>query len=90
MKLRAVHRRTSTALLVLMLGLLLTSLAAFTVAGQLERDERRRFESAVRDAQAAVAMRIDDYSDVLRGLASLFAASESVGRVAFHRFLAFA
>ncbi len=88
MKLQAFYRRGSTALVVLLLGLLLTALAAFTVAGQLEREERMRFESAARSAQAAVVTRIEDYADVLRGLGGLFAASESVSREAFRRYFA--
>ena len=48
------YRRSSTALVVLAIGIALSAAAAVRVAGQLEREARLKFESAVSDAKAAI------------------------------------
>ena len=61
--------------------------AAWLVAGQLEREARLKFESAVSDAKATIGTRVSDYADVLRGVSGLFAAMNTVSRAEFARYL---
>jgi diguanylate cyclase (GGDEF)-like protein/PAS domain S-box-containing protein len=81
------YRHGPAAWLVLSAGMLLSVVAALLVAAQLEREAQLRFESALGDARSAIETRVNDYADVLRGVRGLFAASESVSRAEFARYL---
>ena len=81
------YSHPSAAWLVLAAGVVLSAVAALLVAGQLDNEARLKFESAVSDAKAAIAARINDYADVLRGTGGLFAAMDTVGRAEFARYL---
>jgi diguanylate cyclase (GGDEF)-like protein/PAS domain S-box-containing protein len=83
----AFYRRASTAFVVLAIGVTLSAAAALLAAGQLEREARLKFESAVSDAKAAIETRVNDYADVLRGVRGLFAAMDTVNRAEFARYL---
>ena len=76
-----------TAWLVLALGICLSIVGAALVARQVERAAGLEFDSAVNDAKVAVASRINDYGDVLRGARGLFVASNAVGRDQFRRYV---
>jgi two-component system sensor histidine kinase/response regulator len=68
----------------LLVALLLHALAAKTV----EDDARQRFDGIARSAQSGLAARVKSYTDVLRGTAALFQASEApVTRLQFHRYV---
>jgi len=82
-----IYSHASAARVVLAAGLILSVIAALLVAGQLEREARLKFESAVNDAKAAIDTRVNDYADVLRGVGGLFAAMDAVSRAEFARYL---
>ena len=73
-------------------GLLLSLSAGglfYVAAGRtIEHDARERFGQQARNAQYSIAARIKAYTDVLRGTASYFQASEHVTRSSFHRYVA--
>src|SRR6185436_18161084 len=81
-----IYSHASAARVVLAAGLILSVIAALLVAGQLEREARLKFESAVNDARAAIDTRVNDYADVLRGVGGLFAAMDAVSRAEFARY----
>jgi len=54
----------------------------------IEHDARERFVQQAHNAQYSIAARIKAYTDVLRGTASYFQASEHVTRSSFHRYVA--
>jgi len=85
--LSGIYRRTSTAVVVLVIGVVLSAAAAYLVARQLEREARLRFESAVSDAQAAIESRIRAYANVVDGIRGLFIATETVSRDQFRRYI---
>ncbi len=85
--LSGIYRRTSTAVVVLVIGIVLSAAAAYLVARQLEREARLRFESAVSDAQAAIESRIRAYANVVDGIRGLFIATETVSRDQFRRYI---
>jgi diguanylate cyclase (GGDEF)-like protein/PAS domain S-box-containing protein len=80
-------RLESTAFVVLAIGAALSAAAAVLVAGQLEREARLKFESAVSDAKATIDSRIKAHADVVLGVRSLFIADNSVSRVEFKRYI---
>ena len=82
-----IYSHASAARVVLGAGLILSVAAALLVAGQLEREARLKFESAVNDAKAAIDTRVNDYADVIRGVRGLFAAMDAVNRAEFARYL---
>jgi diguanylate cyclase (GGDEF)-like protein/PAS domain S-box-containing protein len=82
-----IYSHASAAWLVLVAGVVLSAAAAWLVAGQLEREARLKFESAVSDANATIGTRVSDYADVLRGVSGLFAAMNTVSRAEFARYL---
>ena len=82
-----IYSHASAARLVLAAGVVLSAVAALLVAGQLEREARLKYESAVSDAKAAIDTRVNDYADVLRGVGGLFAAMDTVNRAEFARYL---
>ncbi|MES2130443.1 MAG: CHASE domain-containing protein [Pseudomonadota bacterium] len=57
-------------------------------ATSVESDAKERFDTMARNAQATIEARIKNYTDVLRGSASMFEANESISRAAFHRYVA--
>jgi diguanylate cyclase (GGDEF)-like protein/PAS domain S-box-containing protein len=82
-----IYSHASAAWVVLTIGIAMSVALALLAAGQLKREERLKFQSAVSDARAAVETRVSDYADVLRGVRGLFAAMESVSRAEFARYL---
>src|SRR3990172_4779958 len=82
-----IYSHASAAWVVLAAGVVLSAVAALLVAGQLDNEARLKFESAVSDAKAAIATRVNDYADVLRGVKGLFAAMDTVKRAEFARYL---
>ncbi len=77
----------STAFAVLALGIVLSAAAAYWTANQVQREVRLKFESAVKQAHAAVDSRIRAYSDVLLGVRGLFIASNSLSRDKFRDYV---
>jgi signal transduction histidine kinase len=75
--------RWAGVLLSLCIGALLYALAANSV----EHDANSRFSHQARNAQYSIASRIKAYTEVLRGTASFFQASEQVDRDSFHRYV---
>jgi len=79
---------------VLAIALVLTALATAYVdytsrsmaATGRDRD-KLRFKNSVAQTQESVSARLDKYVSILRGTAGLFAASQKVERVEFHRFV---
>ena len=63
--------------------------AAFyvAIAMSVESDAKERFDSMAKNAQATIEARIKNYTDVLRGSASMFEANEMISRAAFHRYV---
>ncbi len=85
--LAGIYRRTSTAVVVLAIGIVLSAAAAYLVVRQLEREARLKFESVVSDAKAAIESRIHAYANVVDGIRGLFIATESVSRDQFRRYI---
>ena len=56
-------------------------------ANAIESDARHRFDSITRSVQTTINARVKSYSDVLRGAASLFQASNDLTREQFHRYV---
>ncbi|GJI95675.1 hypothetical protein RugamoR57_23930 [Duganella caerulea] len=54
----------------------------------IEHDAAARFTQQARNAQYNITSRINAYTDVLRGTASFFDASDHVTRASFHRYVA--
>jgi signal transduction histidine kinase len=73
------------------LGILLSSaiglLCYFATAEALERDAQARFNNLARGVQTALIGRIKNYTDVLRGSASLFQTSPDLTREQFHNYV---
>src|ERR1039458_10168410 len=65
-KLVDIASHASTAFAVLALGIVLSAAAAYWTANQVQREVGLKFESAAKQAHAAVDSRIRAYSDVLR------------------------
>ncbi|MCP2010523.1 CHASE domain-containing protein [Duganella violaceipulchra] len=53
----------------------------------IEHDAAERFTQQARNAQYNITSRINAYTDVLRGTASFFDASDRVDRASFHRYV---
>ncbi|MBA5636952.1 CHASE domain-containing protein [Duganella sp. LX20W] len=71
------------ALLSLGVGLALYVVTALSI----EHDAHLRFQNQTRNAQYAIAARVRAYTDVLRGAASFFQATDGVDRASFHRYV---
>ncbi|HJU99428.1 MAG TPA: CHASE domain-containing protein [Burkholderiaceae bacterium] len=71
------------ALLSLGVGVALYVLTALST----EHDAHQRFRNQARNAQYAIAARVRAYTDVLRGAASFFQATDGVDRASFHRYV---
>jgi signal transduction histidine kinase len=74
-------------LLILLIGVLVSTMAFFVVRHVTEDVARLRFERQARDAVAVIDERIQFYSDILYGLRALFASQGPVNRLQFHRFV---
>ncbi len=72
--------RAGAAYGVLMVGVALTLLATRYVSGNVEAQERVRFDEAASAARDAMDRRVDSYVDLTFGARGLFAASEAVER----------
>jgi diguanylate cyclase (GGDEF)-like protein/PAS domain S-box-containing protein len=80
-------RQVRAAIFVLALGLVV-SFAAWRVAGQwVYGESSRKFEQDVAQAVEMLEQRLQDTTDLLRGVRGLFAASNHVERDEFHRYL---
>ena len=86
-RLAVIYRHASASLAVLAIGVALSAMAAYVVAGRLEREERLAFETEVGDAQNAITSRVRAYSDLLLGIRGLFVAENTVGRAEFRRYV---
>ncbi len=75
------------AWMVLAAGIVLSAVASYWTANQLEREAKANFENAVSDARDAVESRIHAYADVLRGVRGLFIASDFVSRSEFREYI---
>ncbi|MES2152449.1 MAG: CHASE domain-containing protein [Pseudomonadota bacterium] len=53
----------------------------------IEDDAGQRFAGHARNAQGTISARLKSYSDVLRGMASLFSTTEHVTRAQFHTYV---
>jgi signal transduction histidine kinase/CHASE1-domain containing sensor protein len=71
----------------LLLSLAVGTLFYLATAKSIESDARERFDSLARYAQYTINGRIKSYTDVLRGGASLFQASDGLSRAQFHRYV---
>jgi PAS domain S-box-containing protein len=73
---------------ILLAALLVVSLESWRYALTLaQRDARQQFQSEVHDVQAAISARMATYEQVLRDSAALFAASASVQRQDWQRYV---
>jgi signal transduction histidine kinase len=64
-------------------SLALTMLAALLVSITADANDRLRFSNQVHQTQDAIAARVETYTSLLRGVAGLYAASETVTRSEF-------
>jgi signal transduction histidine kinase len=80
-------QRDLIPLLILVIGILASTMAFFVVRQVTEDVARLRFERQARDAVAVIDERIQFYSDILYGLRALFASQGPVNRLQFHRFV---
>lgn len=68
---------------VLLASLVLTIAITASFAASASVNDQLRFEREVQQTQSSIAARLDTYTSLLRGLAGLFAASESISRDEF-------
>ncbi|WP_051221713.1 sensor histidine kinase [Conexibacter woesei] len=68
--------------------LLLTAVATYTAARHVHDRQREQLTGDAQDAVAAIDRRMDDYGQVLRGAAGLYAASNTVSYREFHDYFA--
>ena len=68
--------------------LLLTAAATYTAARRVHDRQREQLTGDAQDAVAAIDRRMDDYGQVLRGAAGLYAASNTVSYREFHDYFA--
>ncbi len=80
--------RTAAAYSVLIVALLLTALAALYVRENVEARENERFDEMVQTVQRALDRRMDTYVDSMLEGRGLFAASNSVTREEWSRYVA--
>jgi signal transduction histidine kinase len=80
--------RTLVAYVVLAVALLLTGLAYYYVRQNVEARERARFEEITQAAELAVDRRMNTYIDAMLDGRGLFAASESVTREEWRKYVA--
>ena len=87
LRLTGVLRRSSTAVVVLAIGVLLSAVGAYLVAGQVEREARLKFDGEVSDAKSAIQSRINAYAEVLLGVRGMFISDHTASRVEFKRYI---
>lgn len=80
-------RRTWIPYFVLVITLLLTALASYTVNQTSKSKERLRFQNAIERTTDSIEKRLDTYRALLRAGRGLFAANETVSREQFHQFV---
>jgi signal transduction histidine kinase len=68
--------------------LLMTAVATYAAADRVHDRERDQLTSDARATVAAIDRRMDDYAQVLRGAAGLYAASDDVSYREFHNYFA--
>jgi PAS domain S-box-containing protein len=73
--------------LVLLLGLLGTGLAAYSVKLDIERDEYRQFAFYCDEVKLKIAARLDAHKQILLSGAAMFDASQTVNRQDWHNFV---
>ena len=69
------------------LSLAIGALFFFATSQSIEHDTRERFAGHARNAQHSIRARIDAYTNLLRGTASLFQTGEEVNRTQFHAYV---
>jgi signal transduction histidine kinase len=79
--------RLAPALLLALL-LTMTAVATYSAARRVHDRERDQLTSDAHSAATAIDRRLDDYGQVLRGAAALYAASKDVSYEEFHDFFA--
>jgi PAS domain S-box-containing protein len=85
--LASIANHSAASWMVLAIGCALSAGAAYWVARQVEQDARVKFENDVGDARDSIERRLQAYADVLHGARGLFAASQSVSRDSFRRYV---
>jgi signal transduction histidine kinase len=80
--------RAAVPALILVLGLLLTALAAVSAHRAGERQEALQFAGVADGVQNAIESRLEAYIAMLRGGAGLFAASDDVSPAEFREYVA--
>ena len=80
-------RRTWIPYFVLVVTLLLTALASYTVDRTSQSKERLRFQNAIERTTDSIEKRLDTYLALLRAGRGLFAANQTVSREQFHQFI---
>lgn len=80
-------RRTWIPYFVLVVTLLLTALASYTVDRTSRSKERLRFHNAIERTTDSIDKRLDTYLALLRAGRGLFAANQTVSREQFHQFI---
>ncbi len=83
----ASSRRTWIPYFVLVVTVLLTALASYTVDQTSKSKEKLRFENAIERTVGSIEKRIETYVDLLRAARGLFAANQTVSREQFHQFV---
>src|ERR1043165_7324333 len=86
-KITEAARRYLAALLTLVTGIALSAGLFVYVRDDVQRDAQLRFERQAADAKHIIERRFQSYVGVTYGLKALFAASDSVSRGEFHRFV---
>src|SRR4030095_4721616 len=86
-RLTSIANHSAASWMVLAIGCALSAGAAYWVTRQVEQDARVKFENDVGDARDSIERRLQAYADALHGARGLFAASESVSREAFRRYV---
>lgn len=79
--------RSMAAYVVLVGALILTGLAWYYVSQNLRAQEQARFDEAVQATQRAIDRRMSAYVDAMFDVRGLFAASESVERDEFSKYV---
>src|SRR4029453_16445021 len=85
--LASIANHSAASWMVLAIGCALSAGAAYWVARQVEQDAGVKFENDVGDARDSIERRLQAYADVLHGARGLFAASQSVSRDSFRRYV---
>jgi diguanylate cyclase (GGDEF)-like protein/PAS domain S-box-containing protein len=86
-RLESILRSEATAWVVLALSIVMTMMAWQVATRYLDRDAKRRFGQSSQFAQQRIQERMDDYQEILRTGAGLFASSEHVSRAEWHTFV---